>query len=532
MLEERASTFEAMAVWQGWGVEIPSAEGRTWMVGGAASVSWNYFQLLGATPALGRLFAPEDGVSGHPPVVVLSYTAWREHFGARPDVLGTTIRVGDEAYEVIGVVERDFLDPVRAQVLGLQSPATLWRVEPPLFRDAQEQPGWTAFWAIGRLRPQVAPGTANAEVRRIIHETYPDWSPLPHQVQTFRKVSSGHLRPTLVALLAGAALVLLIGCANVANLLLSRAVTRARELAIRASLGAPRWRLVRQLLFEGLLVSVFALLPALIFATLVSSVMLEMAGSEFRAGQVFETDWRVLSFAMAAAIISTLIFGLAPALQATDRRMSHALRSGARTMTHGKRLRSALIAAEIALGVLVLVAAGLLVRTLWNLRGVDPGFDYRAAWIMPTTLPTGAFPSPPQQNQIIAASERELSSVPGVTAVGGITDLPMSGAVNSTAIRRPGQSSADRSTGVQTLVRAVTPGYFDAMGIRLLAGRAFTSADQPQAEPSAIVNATFARRMFQGNEALGQIVVVRKIERRIVGETRLHQSCGRCCMSR
>jgi len=517
-IEERTGTIEAMAAWQGWSVELPAAEGRGWIVGGAASVSWNYFQVLGARGAIGRLFAPEDGVPGHAPVVVLSHEAWLEHFGGRPDVLGTTLRVGEELYEVIGVVEPGFLDPVRTQVFGLRTPPMIWRAEPPLFRDAEARPGWTAFWAIGRLGREAGPTAAHAEVRRIVREIHPDWSPLPLQVRTFRDVMSGHLRPTLVALLLGAGLVLLIGCANVANLLLSRAVTRGRELAIRASLGAPRRRLVRQLLFEGLLVSTLALLPALLLARLAISSMVDRVASEFRAGQTFDADWRVLAFAAAVAVVSVVVFALAPALHATDAGMAGALRSGTRSVRgDGGRLRGALIAAEVALGVLVLVGAGLLGRTLWNLRAIDPGFDYRAANTIVTTLPSAAFTSPPAQNQVVQAIARELSVVPGVTAAGGITDLPMSGAVNSTGVLRPGQSAADRGAAVQTLVRAITPGYFDAMGIRLLAGRAFTESDQRQGELVAIVNATFARRMFDGAQALDETVVVRKIERRIVG---------------
>jgi putative ABC transport system permease protein len=511
-----AGAVEASAVWQGWQTIVGHPEGGIQRRSGA-SVSRTWFDVLGTRASAGRLFLPEDGVPGHAPVVVISHAFWQEFFGARADAVGATLVLDGATYTVVGVADESFLDPVSAHVFGASQAPAFWRPDPPLFREAADRPGWTAFWSVVRVRPGTAPERLRADVVRTLAAVYPDWQDHGEwlHVRTFREVATGHLTTTFVALFAAAFLVLLIACANVANLLLARAVVRSREMAVRASLGAARGRLVRQLLTENLVLAGAAVVLGLALAAIAIPVLSDLLRDALRPGQVPSLDWRVAAFASLLVVATTLLSGLVPALRTSEVRLSEVLRAPRGADQGGAGVRSTLVAAEVALGVIVLVSAALLGRTLWNLWATDAGFDADATVVAYASLPAEFITTPEDQNLTVEALERELAGVPGVAASGIITDLPMSGAVNSTGILRPGGPAGEEPARDQVLVRAVTPGYFGAMGVPVLRGRAFTPADRANAPAVALVNRSYADLLPGGG--IGRIVIVRSVPREIVG---------------
>ncbi|MBW3553518.1 MAG: ADOP family duplicated permease [Gemmatimonadetes bacterium] len=511
-----AASVEESAAWQGWEAILGRPEDRIERRFGA-SVSASYFHALGVPPAAGRLFLPEDGVPGHAPVVVLSHEAWQQLFDGTPTAIGAELVLDGEPYTVIGVAPKGFLDPVAAHVLGASEPVAFWRADPPFFFDAAARGGWTAFWSIVRVRAGVEPSHLRAEVARSMREVYPSWEDDGEwlRVRGFRAMATGHLRPTLAALFAAAFLVLLIACANVANLLLSRATARSRELAVRASLGASRVRLAGQLFTENLLLAATAAVLGIGFAAVAMPLLANLLGDDLRAGQVPGLDWRVGGFALVLVLVTALMFGLLPALRTSEVRLAAVLRAGRGPDSTGGRGRGALVAAEVALGVVVLVAAGLLGRTLWNLWSTDPGFEPDSVVTAYVSLPQELFETPDAQNVAVEGLERELAALPGVSGVGLITDLPMSGAVNSTSIRRPAGAAGDPEGMDQVLVRAVTAGYFEVMGVPLLRGRVIAGSDRAGAAPVAVINRSYAALLPGGG--VGHRVVVRGEPREIVG---------------
>lgn len=510
-----AAGIEEVAVWQGWQAIVGRPERGIERRPGA-SVSYSFFNVLGARPAAGRLFLPTDGVPGHVPVVVLSQAAWSRYFGGREGAMGEDLVLDGTPYTVVGVVPEDFVDPVAAHVLGSSEPVWYWRADPPAFFDAVDNDGWTAFWSLARARPGVQPDHLRAEVARLIKEVYPSWEDDGQwlRVRSFREMATGHLTTTVAALFATAFLVLLIACVNVANLLLSRATARSRDMAIRASLGASRGRLARQLFAENLVIAAAAAMLGLLFALIATPVLVDLLQGHLRPGQAPGLDWRAATFAMILVLATAVIFGLAPAIRTSEVRLNDVLRS-ARDMAVSSRTRAVLIAAEVALGVVVLVCAGLLGRTLWNLRSTDPGFDADSTVVARITLPPNLVQTVDAQNAAVEALERELSAIPGVNGAGMITDLPMSGAVNSTGIPRPATPTGGPGRTDQVLVRAVTPGYFQAMGIPLSRGRAIAETDRRGTTPVAVINRSYSDLLPGGG--VGQTVMVRGVPREIVG---------------
>lgn len=504
------------AAWQLRSVLRETEEGVPQRLLGAAA-SPSFFAVLGVEPALGRFFVDGEGVGDA--VVVISHAFWRSEFGGRRDAVGSVLRLRDGSFEIIGVTPAEFEDPMATHVLGGRE-VDLWRPESDAFLRGRAEPDWVGFWAIGRLAPGATPAQVTDAGRRIMADLAGASKAELFQARTFREVVSGELRPTIAALLGAALLLLAIGCANVAHLLLSRATMRAPEIRLRRSLGASRWALVRQLMLESLLLATGAALLGIGLSSLAVGPMVELIGRELAAAPEVRLDVRVVAFALALGFATALVFGLAPALHGTRGGGAEVLRGGATSAGAGSRLRPVLVAAEIALGVVVLVGAALVGRTLLNLRSVEPGFDYSSTLAASVFLDPEMLSEPTAQNEAVRALEDVVRRVPGVRAVGLITDLPMSGAINSNAIPRPEPSGEGAGASVQTLVRAVTPGVFRALSIPLLSGRGFETGDDTGAPPVALVNETFARLMFGGANPLGRVVEVRGIDREIVGLVR------------
>lgn len=516
-LEAVGPAFASLAVWQGWSVVVDDEEGIPTRRA-AASVGWKFFDVLGVRPAAGRFFLPEEGLPGHAPVVVLSQRAWLRDFGGRPEVVGRPYLLDGESYTIVGVAPAGFVDPVAYATWG--SDPELWRADPPVFsRDAADR-GWIGFWVVGRLRDDASTARAQANVDAVVQAAYADVEEPPEaRVITVLDATVEGVRSTLLVLLGAVALVLLIACANVANLLLSRASVREHEVAVRRALGASRGRLVAQLLTESVLLSLVAGVVGMLIAAAGARVLVAQAGSELPRAWDVAVDWRVAGAAFAVALLTALLFGLAPALQLT-RDSASTLREGGRGGTgarRGLRMRTLLVVAETALAVVLLVSAGLLLRTFWKLQQVDPGFDAAGALALRVGLPEVTFPTAPEQVLALQRVVDEVSATPGVVAAGAITDLPMSGAVNSTSIFRDDQPRPEPGQAPSALVRAIVPGFFAAMGIARVHGRDFDGTDRDNTRPVAIVNARFVDVFFPGEDPIGRTVTVRGVSREIVG---------------
>lgn len=526
-LRASSQMLEEVVAWQGWSLELPDMEGVP-VRRSAASVSANFFRVLGARPVLGRLFEAEDEPLGHAPVVVLSYALWQNVYGGDPAVVGQPLRTeavypglterGEPGpvYTIVGVAPEDFRDPVAAAIPTAQP--LLWRARPAAFDATVSDRGWIGFWAFGRLRAGATPEAAGAEARRIVRAALFEAERDPElAVATFRDRQVRAIRPTLILLFGAVLGVLLIACANLANLLLSRATGRAREVAVRASLGAHRGRLVRQLLTETVVLCLAGGVLGLTIAWAGGTIIVGMAGGGVPEGAHASPDARVIIFALMLSLGSALAAGLAPALRLTDTGLGTVLRDGGRgglASRRGQRFRHGLVVAETALALVLLAGAGLLLRTAWNLLRTDPGFEAANVLTLRAAMLSSVFPTPEAQDNGLAHVLSRVQGLPGVATAAAISDLPMSGAVNSTPVR-----AAERldEPGVQTLVRAITPAYFEAMGIGIEHGRAFGGADGRGAPPVAVVNRTLAERLLGGANPVGRRVVTRGVTQEIVG---------------
>lgn len=514
-LRAASQTVDDLVAWQGWGLVLRDAENVP-VRRSAASVSANFFEVLGTRPALGRLFGPEDDPAGHAPVVVLSHALWQSVYGGDRDVVGRPLRVDSAVYTIVGVAPEGFSDPVAAGIPTTQ-PA-LWRASPPVFAEAADDWGWIGFWAIGRLRPGATTEVASAEVRRLIRATLPEADSDPQlAVTTFRERQVREIRPTLVLLFAAVAGVLLIACANLANLLLSRASGRAREVAVRASLGARRGRLVAQLMTETLVLCLCGGLTGLVVARVGGGAIVRLAGGELPPGSDIVMDVRVVAFALGLSVLCAVAAGLVPALRLTESRLAETLRDAGRSALatrRGQRFRYGLVIAQTALAVVLLSGAGLLLRTAWNLLHTDPGFEPGQVLTMRLAMYGGEFATPATQDNALENALAQVRALPDVRAAAAINDLPMSGAVNSTPVR---SSERPDDAGVQTLVRTITPDFFDVLAIDVLRGRRFTAADGRGAPDVAVINRTLATRLLGGGDPIGRTVIVRGQTREIVG---------------
>ncbi|MGH7555599.1 MAG: ADOP family duplicated permease, partial [Longimicrobiales bacterium] len=518
-LREQGRAFESLAVWQGWTVIMNDQDGAPTRQS-AASVSWSFFGMLGVQPAVGRFFVAEEGVPNHAPVVVLSHAVWQESFGGREDVLGATFDAGEgERYTIVGVAPEGFIDPVGYATWG--SRPVVWRSDPPPFSLEQADRGWIGFWTLGRLRDESSIAQAQSDVYAVIRAAYPAADGTPQvRVASLLDAMVGDVRRTLLVMLGAVAMVLLIGCANVANLLLSRASVRGREVTVRAALGAGRQRLVAQLLTESLVLSLAAAVIGLGIAAAGARAVVALSDVSLpRAWEVL-VDWRVVLFAVGISLMTALFFGLAPALHLTTDRIAGGIREGGRGGAmggRGRRLRNVLVVGETALAVVLLVGAGLLLRTMWNLQRIDPGFEPRGTLVVNVGLPPVTFTTPAEQSHVLERMIEEAAALPGVSSAGAITDLPMSGAINSTNVLREDVPPPPPSERRHALVRAISPSYFTTMGIPIVRGRAVEPIDREGTPDVVVVNERFVEMWFPGEEAIGRTVNVRGVSAQIVG---------------
>jgi predicted permease len=488
----------------------------------ALLASPSYFDVLGVRPQLGRLFGPQDDGPGITEVLVISDALWRRRFAGSPDAIGRKLRVDDDWYTVIGVLPPGFRHPGKSVLTDVD----VWAPASFVGNPFPPQPIRGAYFitgAIGRLRPGVSIAEARdklAASAQATRQAYPNdyparaaWAPrlIPLQDDLV-----GPIKPALLMLFGAVGVVLLIACANMANLLLARASGRQRELALRRALGSSRLRLVRLMLLESLMLAVLGGVAGAGVTIWLLEVLLALVPAGLPRLQEVAINGQVLAFTAATAIATALVFGTLPALQSSRADVNESLKEGSRGTSLAARgvLRSALVVVEFALALVLLVGAALLVRSFWRLQQVDLGFDPHNVltarlWLpQPNNTQEGKYSNRATGHAArLAAYEdilRRARALPGVTATAGVGVLPLDGVRGMSAFTAEGSESDDRSRIPTTQATMASPAYFEIMGIRVVAGRTFTDQDSAQAAPVVVVTESLARRSWPGQSPIGR----------------------------
>jgi putative ABC transport system permease protein len=509
--------FETIAAFTG----IPSGVNLT---GGdeperveALGVSADFFEVLGVAPQLGRGFLADEEKTGRNQVVILSQGLWQRRFGANPDVVGQTLTINGGSATVIGVMPRGFEFPAQAE---------LWF---PLAFDAPNMSVRSAHFlrAIARLKQNVSIEQAQTDLDSItgrLAEQFPDSNTdYGARLVPLRERVVGNWQPALLTLLVAVGFVLAVACANIANLLLARAATRHKEIAVRMALGAGRGRIVRQLLTESLLLSVLGGGLAILFA--MWGVDLLVASSPDiipRAGSV-KVDGHVLGFTLAVSLLTGLIFGLVPALGASKPDLGESLKEGGKGSSAGagrNRVRNALVVAEIALSLVLLIGTGLLVKSFVRLGQEDPGLNPSGVLTMQINLAGSKYPKDDQYIGFYRQLLEGIEAVDGVRAAGAISELPLTRQRNDGDFTVEGRPLLPSGQKLISDMRVITPGYFDAMEIPILRGRGFTDRDDPGAPRVSIINDVMASEFWPDQDPVGKYIKVGSTAFEIVGVVR------------
>jgi predicted permease len=502
----RSHSFEALAAFTRGDVQLSGSGDPVRLA--AFRVTAGYFRALGVAPERGREFEEKDELPGGGRLVVLSDRIWRTQFGSAPDIVGRKITLDSQPFTVAGVMPRGVEHPGNAyHALPYGDSVDAWW--PYTFDGDPNQRGSHFMEGIGRLKPGVTPAQAQAEMNTLLaeigreHGGYEGWHMLV--VSLYHEIVGPHERLLLV-LLGAVALVLLIACANVANLLMARATARQREIAVRAALGAGRFRLVRQMLTESMVIALAGGLLGIVLAMAGVRALVSLLPAGFpRAGSIHVNAF-VLAFTFFVAVATGFIFGVAPAFEAARADPQQGLREGARGSTEGGahlRLRNALVVAEVSLASVLLIGAGLMLRSFVNLLRMDPGFRPEHALTASLSLPDTEYKTPAAVTHFYDQLITNLATAPGVKYAGAGTDLPWTGYdenVGGFTIEGkkppPGQEFHAR-------YHSATPDYFLALGIPLVRGRFFTEGDRRDAPLALIINSAMARLYWPHEEALG-----------------------------
>jgi putative ABC transport system permease protein len=492
--------FAGLAAFIASGVQLDGENGPERIRGCTATEG--FFQLLGARPSLGRTFLAEDHRPGAAPVIVLTDGLWRRRFGADPRIVGKSLPVNGRSATVVGVLPAGF----RFSIPGFLRPVEVWT---PLALSPGGDRGGHMLRVLGRLKPGVTKAALQSELTATaarLARQYPGTNdgvgvrliPLHEQI-------AGSSRRALLVLLTAVGLVLLTACANVANLLLARAASRRREIAVRRALGAGRLRLVSQLLAESLLLAALGGGLGLLFAAWGLDLLVPLGGAQLPRADEIGFDGATVAFTAGAVLLTALLFGLAPALSAARQAPGEGLREGERggSGVGRRRARGALAVAEVALALVLSTGAGLLIRSFLGLLDTRPGFAPQGVLTATVVLPKWKYREGPAQAAALEQLVDRVAALPGVRAAGAIDDLPLDGDRDANTYVVPGMP-ADAKSLPDAEIRSITPGYFATMGISLAAGRPFAAADSGKAPPVAIVNQALARSSFPGVDPVGK----------------------------
>ena len=482
-----------------------------------ARVSVNYFRVFGIQPALGRTFAPGEDVFGQHRVVVLAHSLWASQFGSDPKILNSAVLLDNQPHTVIGILpEGSAFDRGAGQ---------LWR--PLAFEPSNMTRDFHWLTSFARLKDGVTLAQAQASMDVIgarIAQDFPasnkGWGVI---VEDYGSTLVGtEPRTVALVLISATGLVLLIGCANLANLSLARALSREREVVVRASVGAGRWDLVRQFLTENVLLSVCGgLLGIGVGYATMRGILLMLPPFPFPREVVIALDFRVLAFAMALSVLTGLLFGLAPALHASRPDLAAAMKEDSRGSAGGRsrrRLRDALIVAEVTLAFVLLVGSGLLIRSFFGLLNVDTGFDSTNLLTMRLPTTVEQFPDPQALNRYLQEVRTAVEAVPGVRHTAYSCAPPMQGSCYGMPMQpasKPMVDVANRSGG---FFKVVSPAYFSTLGIRMIRGRALSDRDTWNAPRALVMNERMAKRFFENADPIGERILIQEI---VPGKTEL-----------
>lgn len=506
---------------------------------GAAGASGEFFSVLRVTPTLGRLFGPDDDTPASEPVAVLDHGFWQRRFGGEQGVLGRTLTADGVTYTVIGVLPPDFR--IRHPDAQFPDRIDMWAPLVPIIGADYDELGRGGHFlrAFGRMKPEVTLAQAEADMHTVavqMHERTPGYYDRVEgwdiSVLSFHDDLVEDVRPALIILLGAVLFVLLIACVNVANLQLTRAASREREIALRTALGAGRGRLVRQLMTESLVLGLIGSILGLAVAFGLVRVLVLLAPDALPLRDAIGIDGTVLAFTFALAVASALLFGLAPGIVSLKKSLFGSLKEGGRGSTTGvggARLRTALVVSEVALAIVLLVGAGLLMHSLNRLLSADPGYTTDQLLTMQISLPNTRYDAEATRAFWDRLLER-TEALPGVSQVGLVSHLPLSGAYASGTTRVERSEALQPDPGddfasIEAERRWVSPEYFRTMGIQLIAGRMFTPADNIDAPLVAIVDEEFAGRFWPGEDPIGQRISINQNEdgrvwREVVGLVR------------
>jgi putative ABC transport system permease protein len=483
---------------------------------GGARVSTNLLSLLGTKPMIGRDFAPDEEMWGKNHVALLSYGYWQRRFGGDPKIVGTHVTLDGSSFEIIGVMPKEFSFPRGMGInpeLGLDDDLSLWT--PLALPPGEDTSRANHFIAtVARLKDGVSLAQAQSQltaIERQIAQQNPgqgkDWNAT---VNTLHEQMVGKSRRTILLLLGAVGFVLLIACANVANLLLARATARHKEIAIRLALGASRARIMRQLLTESLLLALAGATVGTLLAMWGVDVLVALSPGNIPRTSEIGIDASVLVFTLVVALATGIIFGLVPALQSSRPDLNQSLKESTRGGSASplkQRLRSALIVAEVALSLVLLVGAGLLVKSFVRLQNVNPGFDYKNVLTATLFLPDARYKEETKRALFYKQVLERVKSLPGVESVGGISQLPLGGNEEIDGFNIEGRPRAESVDAVMTAAfRVVSPDYFKTLRIPLVRGRYFDEHDTADTEGVMIVDEAFARRYFPDDDPIGKRV--------------------------
>ncbi len=477
-------------------------------------VSAGYFDTLGARAAQGRTFTPEEDLTPDThPVAVISHGLWTSRFGADPGVLGRQLKLNNRDFTVVGVMPGGFT--------GLEDESQVWvpMMMVSIVRQARTLEQRSSRWhnAVGLLKPGVTVARAQAEIDQIARgieqaraDTNADRGGL---VVGLRDELFGTIRPVLLLMLGAVGFVLLIACANLANLLMVRATNRRRELAVRAALGAGRWRIVQQMLTESVLIALIGGLLGLFLAYLSLDLLKSYVPAELPSFVDVRIDLRAFGFTLLVSMLTGLLFGLLPALRASRPDLNDVLKESGRGSTGtGRRLRYALVVSEIALTLVLLIGAGLTINSLRQLQKVDLGFTPEGLATLRLDLPAERYPN----NRVAPFAQQlveNVRSLPTVKAVGVGSDSPLQDGYSATEVNVEGRNPADG--GVRIYRHRVTPGFFEAMRIPLVKGRDITTGDAAEAPPVAVISEAMARKYWPTEDALGKRIKLGRLEENV-----------------
>jgi putative ABC transport system permease protein len=502
---DESTVFEQLAAFRSAGYTLTGAGEPERL--DAREVSWNFFPALGVQPALGRAFTKDEDKPGAQRTIVIAHGLWQRRFGGNPAVIGQPVTLNNESYTIVGVLPQTF---------EWQAPVDMFApigLGADQMTDRDSHPG---IYLLGLLKPGVTVAQARAEMDTIttrLAQAYPKTNEgNRYTLETLQNRATEDIRAALIVLLAAVGFVLLIACANVANLLLARAATRAKEIAIRTALGAGRWRIVRQLLTESVMLSLAGGLLGLLFAMWGIDALLALLPQDVPRLLLMniKLDTRVLVFTLVVSAVTGLLFGLAPAIQISKANLNEALKEGGRSGAagaHRNYVRSLLVVAEVALSLLLLVGAGLLMKSFLNLQQADIGFNPDRVLTMRVSLPETRYKENAQTEQFFRALLQRVQALPGVQYASLTRGLPMSGGIES-GVTVEGQEITNIKDTVVAVNLSVSPTYFRTMEIPLLQGRYFTEQDRTDAPMVAIIDEMMAARFFPAGDAIGKRIKI------------------------